>query len=138
MIANVSTLNTLLSQNVCEIIFLRRRSIPPGKVAFRRMLCTNNLKLLSGPRGRTALNFSPARSLPAFNAAQKQLVITWDIFMQDYRCVNVAPPACSIVNIIPADDRFWKYFVEKIAKLTAEEKEQNERSNASALGRCLA
>lgn len=59
-------------------------------------------------------------NMPKFNPETKDLLITWDIFMQDYRCVNMA--ACELINAIPANKTFWKYFNEKLSLLSANDK----------------
>jgi len=74
------------------------------------MLCTGNLALLNSPEGRIALNFRPAYNRPRYNPDIKNLVITWDIFMQDYRNINMN--ACDVLTIVPVQD-FWKFFNER-------------------------
>lgn len=107
--------------NVCEIKFARR--IPKiGAPPFRRMLCTNCLLLLNSPQGRTALNYRPARSAPKFNPALKNLIITWDLFMQDYRCVSM--DQCELITMMPANHMFWKYFKERLVLMSMAEKIQ--------------
>lgn len=119
MKASLATLKNLLQTNVVEIKFNRRR-LKPGAGLTRRMLCTNSLALLSSPEGRLALNYRRAVNLPRFNPDAKDLIITWDIFMQDYRCINMT--ACDIIQIIPANKTFWKYFNERLAGLSAPQK----------------
>ena len=82
-----ASLKNLLLNNVAEIKFVRRRA-KPGAAATRRMLCTSSLSLLNSTEGRLALNYRRAINTPKFNPNIKNLVITWDIFMQDYRCIN--------------------------------------------------
>jgi hypothetical protein len=84
------------------------------------MLCTNSLALLNSPEGRLALNYKRAIRVPKFDPTSKDLIITWDIFMQDYRCVNMI--ACDLIQVIPANQTFWKYFNEKLATLSAAQK----------------
>jgi len=98
---------------------LRRRT-KPGAPSSRRMLCTNSLKLLGSPEGRIALNYKRAINIPKFNPEAKTLLITWDIIMQDYRCINMA--ACDLINLIPADQSFWKFFNQRLAILSTEQK----------------
>jgi hypothetical protein len=83
------------------------------------MLCTNSLTLLNSVEGRIALNYRRAIHMPHFNPDQKNLFITWDIFMQDYRCVSME--ACQLLNTIPIAD-FWKFFNEKLAIMDAKQK----------------
>ena len=119
MKVSLSTLKTLLQNNVAEIKFFRRR-LKPGYPATRRMLCTNSFLLLNSTEGRLALNYRPFTKPPRFNATQKDLLIVWDIFMQDYRCINMS--ACNLISTIPANKEFWKYFNAKLAKLTSQQK----------------
>jgi len=119
MKVSLATLKNLLLTNVAEIKFLRRRS-KPGTPPTRRMLCTNSLQLLMSPEGRLALNYRRAINMPKFNPDAKNLIITWDIFMQDYRCINVA--TCDLINVIPANKTFWNFFNQRLALLSTNEK----------------
>jgi hypothetical protein len=113
------TLKTVVQNNVAEIKFFRRRP-KPGFSLTRRMLCTNSFPLLNSAEGRFTLNFRPTTKPPKFNPTQKNLLIVWDIFMQDYRCVNAA--ACNLIATIPANKEFWKYFSSKLLRLTPQQK----------------
>jgi len=109
MRASLSTIKTLQQSNVLEIKFLRK--IPkPGAAPTRRMLCTGSLALLNSPEGRIALNFRPTYNRPRYNPDIRNIAITWDIFMQEYRNINLQ--ACDILAVIPVKD-FWKFFNEK-------------------------
>ena len=119
MKVSLPNLKNLLLSNVAEIKFARRR-IKFGAPATRRMLCTNSLQLLNSTEGRLALNYRRAITSPHFDPAAKNLLVTWDIFMQDYRCVNMA--ACELIQVIPANQQFWKFFNEKLALLSAQQK----------------
>jgi len=118
MKASLATLKNLLLNNVAEIKFSRRRP-KSGAPATRRMLCTNSLPLLNSPEGRVALNYKRAINLPKFNPEAKNLLITWDILMQDYRCVNMV--ACNLINVIPVA-QFWNFFNKKLALMSATDK----------------
>lgn len=72
------------------------------------------------PEGRIALNYRRAINYPKFDPNAKNLLITWDIFMQDYRCINMA--ACDLINVIPANKQFWKFFNERLSLLDASQK----------------
>ncbi|NBP03297.1 MAG: hypothetical protein EBU90_25070 [Proteobacteria bacterium] len=113
------TLRTIVQNNVVEIKFFRRR-LKPGAPATRRMLCTNSFALLNSAEGRLALNYRPTTRPPRFNPSQKDLLIVWDLFMQNYRCVNMS--ACNLISTIPANKEFWKYFNAKLSRLTAQQK----------------
>lgn len=67
-----------------------------------------------------ALNFRGTSNPPKYNPASKNLLITWDIFMQDYRTINA--DSCSIISVIPANDQFWNYFTEKLVPMTPDQK----------------
>jgi hypothetical protein len=119
MKVSLATLKSLLLNNVVEIKFNSRR-IKPGAAPTRRMLCTNSLALLNSTEGRIALNYKRAINSPKFNPNEKNLIITWDIFMQNYRCINMA--ACDMIQVIPANQQFWKYFNERLVMLSAAQK----------------
>lgn len=85
------------------------------------MLCTTNFAFLNSAKGRTVLSFKPTRQNPKYTPSQKNLLIVWDIFMQNYRSVNM--DSCELISTIPAGDVFWRYFTEKIAIMTPQQKE---------------
>lgn len=116
-----AALAALLSKNAVEIKFLRRRPLP-GDLPTRRMFATNDLLLLNSAPGKTVLNFRSAPGNLKFNPQAKGLVLTWDIFMQDYRLIPA--DSADIVSVIPTTppDQFWKYFSEVLSKMTATEK----------------
>jgi len=116
-----SSLTALLNKNAVELKFLRRRPMA-GDQPTRRMLATNDTILLNSIEGRTALNFRPATGQLKFNPQAKGLVLTWDIFMQDYRLVPCE--SVDIVSVIPTTppDEFWKYFNTVLSKMTATDK----------------
>jgi len=106
MITSLASLKAILLDKVCEVKFARRNS-KPGRPAMRRMLCTNNIPLLNSVEGRTILNYAPPRQAPSYNPNQENLIITWDILMQDFRTIN-----CDVVDLIStleADQTFWVY-----------------------------
>ena len=105
--------------NVCEISFLRRHPLPT-RPDVRRMICTNSFKLLNSFTGRMTLGYRPPKQLPHFDPKQKNLIITWDILMIDYRCINM--DECYLLKKYPANDTFWEHFNEKIYPMTSLEK----------------
>lgn len=111
-------LSTLLRTHVCEVKFVRRRPIL-GSVRTRRMMCTNCLEILNSPQGRTTLNFRPAIRAPKYNPVALGLIVTWDIFMQDYRQINTLQ--CSLMHQIPVKD-WWVYFNKELKNLSADQK----------------
>lgn len=118
MRVSLASLKALQQRNVVEIKFMRRHP-KPGHPPTRRMLCTGCLSLLNSPPGRIALNFRPAYNRPAFNPDTKNLVITWDIFMQDYRSINMT--ACELLAVIPIS-QFWTVFNQKLALMSPQAK----------------
>jgi hypothetical protein len=118
MRVSLASLQTLQKSNVVEIKFMRR-NFKPGSPPTRRMLCTGDLSLLNSPQGRVALNFRPAYNKPAYNPTPKNLIVTWDIFMQDYRMINM--DACEMITVVP-NANFWKFFNEKLALMSAAQK----------------
>lgn len=84
------------------------------------MLCTNSYDLLMSARGRTALNYQPTSNPPKYNPTAKGLVLTWDIFMQDYRAVSTE--SCELIAIIPATDAFWSYYSDKLTNMSPDQK----------------
>ena len=113
-----SLLSALLN-NVCEIYFLRRHPVS-GKRDYRRMLCTNSSTLLNSYNGRKVLSFRKATAPPHFSPQQKNIIITWDILMIDYRCINM--DECFLIKKYPANDTFWKYFNENIYTMSTLDK----------------
>ena len=119
MIISRSQLNHILKDHVCEIKF-PRRTFKPGAAATRRMLCTNSYTLLNSINGKLTLNYKSASNLPDYNPAVKNLIITWDIFMQNYRNINCE--SVELITSIPATDEFWDYFSKNLTGLTPEQK----------------
>lgn len=118
-----TTLNALLEHNVVEIKF-KRRNPKPGQSLTRRMLCTNSPVILQSDAGRQTLNYNSPAGGPKYSAASKNIVITWDIFKQDYRAVSM--DNCVLINQIPVtgDGRdFWVYFNENIHPMTTGQKQ---------------
>jgi len=119
MIIGLSNLKSMLLAKVCEVKFARRNP-KPGRPASRRMLCTNNVQLLNSVEGRTVLNYRPPRHAPEYNPNQENLIITWDILMQDFRTINC--DTVDLITTLEADETFWVYINEKIAPMSAPEK----------------
>ena len=86
----------------------------------RRMLCTNSFTLLNSENGRLTLNFRPTANFQDYNPATKNLIIVWDIFMQNYRQINC--DNVELIQTIPANEDFWKYYVENLQDMTQEQK----------------
>lgn len=107
-----------LNNNVCEIRFMRRNP-KEGSPSTRRMLACNNLNLLGSVNGRTVLNFKPSSSSPRYNTVNENTIITWDVFMQNWRTIN-----CDNVELLNtwSEDQFWDVFNETFAPLSSDEK----------------
>ena len=112
----------LLQSSVAELRFLRRIE-KPGFGDYRRMLCTNDQRLLKSEPGKKVLNFVPTTGRLKYDPASKNLVVAWDIFMQNYRMIN-----CNDVEVIavikssPDSTDFWKYFYSNMANMAAQHK----------------
>lgn len=115
-----TTLRALLEKNVLEIRFTRRRprtDRPPT----RRMLCTNNSMLLRSEPGRKLLNYQdPVRANPKYNPRAKNIVIAWDILVQDFRCISADD--VDVMSVIEDVDQFWKYFNDVLYPMTPSQK----------------
>lgn len=108
-----------LKQTVCDIRFTRRRPTRDGRPITRRMICTKSYKLLNSVNGRVKLNYRPPRYNPTVNPVLHNLVIVWDIIMQDYR--NVSMENCYVLEEIAVAD-FWDYFNKTLYPMTAANK----------------
>jgi hypothetical protein len=114
-------LQRLLKSNICDLLVVRRRpERAPGRPELRQMLCTNSMEILRSENGLRVLNYSGSFEPKKVDERKHNLVVTWDIFMQDYR--NVSMDLCYLVQKIPADDNFWKFFNENIFPMSPNEK----------------
>jgi len=116
-----SALGALLARNAVELRF-RRRHDKPGYKDQRRMLCTNDMTLLLSVGGKNILNFVPAHGRLPYNAAAYNLVIAWDIFMQDFRAINC--DQVDVIAVLPTQppDKFWDYFNNYLVQMPAQQK----------------
>lgn len=114
-------LQGLLQNNICDLLIVRRRpERAPGRPEMRQMLCTNSMEILRSENGLRTLNYRGSFNPKKVDEAFHNLVVTWDIIMQDYR--NVSMDACYLVQKIPANEEFWKYFNQHIYPMSANEK----------------
>lgn len=119
-----TALAILLQTNVAELRF-RRRTEKPGFQDYRRMLCTNDKRLLLSTPGKEVLNFVPPNGHLKYDPSAKNLVVSWDIFLQNFRMIN-----CNDVEVIavikssPDPTPFWTYFYERLAHMSAAQKAQ--------------
>lgn len=114
----------MLTNNVCEIVFLRRR--PQRKVraeatVTRKMICTKSMEILRSEDGLRSLNYRGNFVPYKINAPLHDVAVVWDIIMQDYR--NVSMDYCYLVKKIP-NEEFWKYYDETLRPMTTEQKIQ--------------
>jgi len=117
-----SELKNLVSRNVCEVLFLRRRpERAPGRPEWRRMLCTNSLNVLNSNNGKVSLGFRFPKSPRRIDEAKHNIVVVYDIIMQDYR--NISLDQCYLMQVIPEDDTFWNYFNDVLYPMTADQKQ---------------
>ena len=115
----LASLKSTLRTNVCEILFARRRP-QAGRSTSRKMLCTLDQSILNSINGRITLNYKPPAGPPKYNPESKNLLLVWDIFMQDWRMVSM--DNCDLINSIPGNDEFWEYFNKNYLSMSAEEK----------------
>lgn len=116
-------LKNTLFRNACEIIFVRRRpERAPGRPEVRRMLCTLSTNILRpvAPDRITAMNFHDPRTSRRLDEVKHNIVVVWDIIMQNYR--NVSMETCYVRQTIPDDETFWKYYNEILFNLTQDQK----------------
>ena len=120
-----SGLMSLLQNHVVEAIFVRRH-IKSGHPPYRRALITNCNGLLNSDLGRKVLHFHPPKGFaPRYSIVQKNLVLTWDLFWQDYRTFNAE--GAQLVQAMPVtnvDDQehFWQYFQTYLIGLSPSQK----------------
>ena len=74
--------------------------------------------------GRDILNYNPPKgSGLLYNPKAKNLVIAYDIFMQNFRAINCNDvEVVSVIKSSPDTKEFWKYFNEKIYPMSADQK----------------
>jgi len=114
-------LSQLLNSGVAEIKFVRKRPVR-NRPATRRMLATLCSPILDSELGRDILNFKPPTSSPSYNASNYNLLVVYDIFMQDWRAVPL--DKTEVIRVLPSEpvEAFWEYFFETIAKMSATQK----------------
>ena len=112
----------LLQTNAAELRF-RRRIEKPGFNDYRRMLCTNDQRLLLSAPGKRVLNYVPATGSLKYDPSSKNLVVCWDLFMQNYRMINCNDvEVIAVIKTSPDPNPFWKYFYERLAAMSAASK----------------
>ncbi len=114
----------LLATNAAELRF-HRRIEKPGFKDYRRMLCTNDQKLLLSAPGKKVLNYVPSRGNLKYSPAAKNLIVVWDIFLQNWRMVNCDDvDVIAVIKTSPDPTPFWNYFNERLAEMSATQKAQ--------------
>lgn len=119
MIIQRSALDTILLNNVVDLRFVRRTP-KPGFPNTRRMLCTKSYNLLNSTNGRITLNFKPPTGPLKVNEAADNLLVVWDILMQDFRVINMN--SADLITQYPSDNTFWEYFNENIYPMSPDQK----------------
>lgn len=111
----------LLTANVVELRFVRRNP-RAGRSVTRRMLATLNSSILDSDIGRQVLNFKSPSQTPAYNAGAYNLLVVYDMFMQDWRAVPA--DSAQVIQILPSNppELFWTYFNEVLLPMTADQK----------------
>jgi hypothetical protein len=119
-----TALAILLQTNAAELRF-HRRIEKPGFKDYRRMLCTNDKKLLLSVPGKEVLNFVPPTGHLKYDPAAKNLVVAWDIFLQNFRMINCNDvEVIAVIKTSPEPFEFWKYFYERLVDMSAQQKAQ--------------
>jgi len=118
-------LNQLLRESIVEVRFHRRHP-KLGFAEWRRILCTNNDKILKSLPGRLSLHYiNPKGQRLPYNPQTYNLCVAHDIFMQQYRQITL--DAYDIVTVIPTRtpdeiNKWWIYYNEQLLRMPAEEK----------------
>jgi len=116
-----AALNSLLTRNVLDLKFTRRRP-RSGVPSTRRMYCTLSDRILNSVNGRTVLNYLPGGNRLPYSPGSKNLSLVWDILMQSFRMVPA--DTATVLNQLPGDDSFWDYFNENIVTMSQQDKIQ--------------
>ncbi len=108
---------SLLQVNVVELRFNRRR--PKSTHPYhRRMLCTNDVGILTSKAGMHVFRYkAPTQSL-RYDPKAKNLVVTWDILFQDWRAIPCE--SLDVISVVSTkkEDVFWKFVSDVILPLT--------------------
>lgn len=119
-----SALELILAKNVVELRF-RRRLKKLGFNDYRRMLCTTDINFLQSAPGKYVFHFIRPTNVLKYKPASKNLVVAFDLFMQNWRMIN-----CDDVDVVatiqttPDPNQFWKYFFAHIKPMSAAQKLQ--------------
>jgi hypothetical protein len=112
----------LLNTNAAELRF-KRRIEKNGFKDYRRMLCTNDRRLLLSTPGKKILHYDVPHDSLKYDPSSKNLIVSWDIFMQNWRMINCDDvDLIAVIKTSPDPSVFWKYFYEKLAQMSAAHK----------------
>lgn len=116
-------LKNLLVNNVCEIVFVRRRpERAPGRPEVRRMLCTLCRNIQVSERGIRSLSFEEPKTSRRLDEVKHNIVVVWDIIQCKYR--NVSMDTCYLRQTIPGDETFWKYYDKVFSPMSSQQRSQ--------------
>lgn len=75
--------------------------------------------------GKRVLNYTPTNGSLKYNPASKNLVVAWDIFLQNHRMINCNDvEVIAVIKTSPDPQPFWTYFYERLAAMSAQQKAQ--------------
>lgn len=112
----------LLGTSALEVKF-RRRLEKPGFPDYRRMLCTNDMGLLQSALGKRVLKYTPPSGRLNYDPASKNLILTWDIFMCNWRMINCNDyDVIAVIKTSPDPKPFWDYFYLRLANMSSVQK----------------
>lgn len=112
----------LLGTSALEVKF-KRRIEKPGFSDYRRMLCTNDMRLLQSAPGKRILKYLPPHDSLRYDPASKNLILTWDIFMCNWRMINCDNyDVIAVIKTSPDPKPFWNYFYQRLAKMSSVQK----------------
>jgi len=112
------SLKSLLSNNVCEIRFVRRHPKFGYKMT-RQMVATNCLEILESTNAKISLNYRRPTKARQINHDRYNLVLVWDILMQDYRCIPME--SCVVLNTVYKDN-FWYFYNNVLYPMSSRDK----------------
>lgn len=118
-----TSLETLLLYNAIELKF-KRRITKGGNNQYRRMLCTKDIKFLQSAPSKKVFRFTIPTGALKYDPRSKNLVVAFDLFMQNWRMINCDDvDAISIINTSPDPTKFWKYFYASIYQMSTNAKQ---------------
>src|SRR6478609_5720439 len=107
---NYNQLLELLKTNVLYVSF-ERRNKKQGKSMIRRMICTNSVNILKSVDGQMVLNYREPFNFPVLNPMAYNLIVTWDVLMQDFRMIPT--DSINVEQSIP-EAEFFEHFKTEI------------------------